>query len=230
MTLAVMQPYLFPYIGYWQLMKAVDCFVLLDNVHFIKRGYVNRNSILMNGQPYRFTVSLEKASQNRLINELSLHEVPSKLLHTIETAYKKAPEFASVFPVLKRALEYGEKNLALYLEHTIRECAAYLRLETKILRASEIEGLEEYRGEARIVQICKTLGATRYVNPPGGRTLYTPEHFSEAGIELRFIAPQLNPYPQPVEPFVPALSIIDVMMQNDATALQRLLDAYTLER
>lgn len=230
MTLAVMQPYLFPYIGYWQLLQAVDCFVLLDNVNFIKKGYVNRNSILLNGQPHPFTLSLDKASQNRLINELVVHEVPVKLMQTIENAYKKAPEFRAVYAMLKGTLLNPEPNLALYLAHAVRECAAYMQCGTKIIRASEMEGLEGYRAQERIIRICKILGATQYVNLPGGRALYGHDAFREAGIELRFIAPRQTPYPQLCETFVPSLSIIDVLMHNDVARVQALLNDYSLER
>ncbi|MDR6194877.1 WbqC family protein [Siphonobacter sp. SORGH_AS_0500] len=101
MTLAIMQPYLFPYIGYFQLLNAVDKFVIYDDVAFINRGWINRNSILNNGKAQLFTVPLKEASQNKLIHEISIdtdQKWRDKLLKTIQQNYKKAPHFAAVFP------------------------------------------------------------------------------------------------------------------------------------
>lgn len=94
MKTAIMQPYFFPYLGYFQMFNAVDKFVLLDDVNFIMRGYINRNSILLNGKAHKFSIPLEKPSQNKLINETKLNfslKDKENFLKTIQLAYKKAP-------------------------------------------------------------------------------------------------------------------------------------------
>ena len=83
MTVAIMQPYLFPYIGYWQLIHAVDTFVIFDDVNYIKKGYINRNNILVNGQKQTFTLELMSASQNKLINDIDIGNNIEKVMESI---------------------------------------------------------------------------------------------------------------------------------------------------
>lgn len=124
MKLAIMQPYFLPYIGYFQLINAVDTFVLLDDVNYINKGWINRNQLLLNGKAHLFTLPLQKASQNKLINQLELSNETKwkdKLLKTIETAYKKAPQFHLVFPLISQILQYPESNLSLFIHHSIQK-------------------------------------------------------------------------------------------------------------
>ena len=118
MKTAVMQPYFLPYLGYFQLLAAVDIFVILDDVNYINRGWINRNRILLNGQPCWVTLPISKASQNRRINEISLDtnkRFTSKTLDRIRHAYTRAPHFSEVMPLIEDIFRHGEKNLCFFL-------------------------------------------------------------------------------------------------------------------
>ena len=128
-----MQPYLFPYIGYWQLIHAVDTFVIFDDVNYIKKGYINRNNILVNGQKQTFTLELMSASQNKLINDIDIGNNIEKLLKTFEMAYKKAPYFEEIFPIIKKILLHDEKNVAKLIGYSLTKISNYFVLNTKII-------------------------------------------------------------------------------------------------
>ena len=129
MKLAIMQPYIFPYIGYFQLIKAVDKFVLYDDVNFINRGWINRNRILVNGQDSMFTIPLKDASQNKLINEIDVNwdnNWKGKFLKTIEQAYKKAPFYEKILPIIEKTIEVQEVQFNKIIENNLRLICEYL--------------------------------------------------------------------------------------------------------
>lgn len=221
-----MQPYLLPYIGYWQLINAADTFVIYDDVNYIKKGYINRNAILEGGQAKLFTLELLGASQNKLINEIEVGNNATKLLKTIRQNYKRAPYFETVFPMLEKILEHEEKNLAKYLGNSLFDIADYLGIKTKIIFSSSIEKENGLRGEAKVIDICKSLDATDYINPIGGQGLYDKESFVDHGLELDFIKSDLNVYKQFDGDFVSHLSIIDVMMFNSKEIIVKMLESY----
>lgn len=228
MTLAIMQPYFFPYIGYWQLLCAVDTFVIYDDVNFIKKGYINRNSILNTGYEQKITLELIGASQNKLINEIELGNNKRKLLQNIDHAYKKASEHEKVFPLIQSILENPEKNLAKFLGNSIQKISEYLELDTKIIYSSHIEKDCKLKGQAKILDICRHCGASNYINAIGGQELYDKEAFEAENIELKFIKTELMEYKQFKYEFVPYLSIIDIMMFNTKTNIQNMLNNYEL--
>ena len=223
-----MQPYLFPYIGYYQLIKAVDIFVIYDDVNYIKRGYVNRNSILANGNKYYFTLELMKSSQNKLINEIEIGNNGEKILKTIRMAYKKAPFFDVVYPLLEVMFKHTEKNLSKFLEFSLISILNFLEIKTNTKMASKTEKNRALTGQEKIIDICKRLGADCYVNPMGGRELYSKTRFLEENIQLKFLSPDTLKYCQFGGAFVPNLSIIDVMMFNSKEAVKEMLKRYTL--
>ena len=138
-SIAVMQPYFFPYLGYWQMFNAVDKFVLLDDVNYIVRGYINRNSILVGGKAHLLTIPLEKPSRNKLINETRLNfseKDKENILKTITFAYKKAPYYDDFYPVVERTIRNMEADLTLFLKYSFEEVRAYLGLNTEILISS----------------------------------------------------------------------------------------------
>ena len=195
MKLAVMQPYLFPYLGYWQLLAAVDKFVILDDVNYINRGWINRNRVAVNGKPAWFTVPLVGASQNRLINEMEI--VPDngwkrKMERMMSEAYAQAPEAQDVLPLLHRWLAGASGSLSRFLYETIKEVATFLGIATTIVPSSSIYPKNDLKGQSRILDICRREGATTYVNPPGGSEIYDAELFRRAGIELIFLQPDLH--------------------------------------
>ncbi|MGB5965067.1 MAG: WbqC family protein [Sulfurimonadaceae bacterium] len=228
MTLAIMQPYFFPSIGYWQLLNAVDTFVIYDDVNFIKKGYINRNSILHTGQVQKITLELSGASQNKLINEIEVGNNSKKLLKSIEQAYKKAPQYEIVFPLIESILENPEKNLAKFIGNSLQKIADYLECNTEIVYSSDLEKDNNLKAQDKVLDICKRLGASNYINAIGGQELYNKEAFEAENIELKFIKTELIEYKQFKNEFVPYLSIIDIMMFNSNKAIQNMLNSYKL--
>jgi len=210
----IMQPYFFPYIGYFQLIHAVDRFVIYDDVNYINRGWINRNSILGPQGPQRITLQLSGASQNKLIGEIRVGDNRSKLLKTVEQCYRRAPCFDQVFPVVRDCLECGEISLSLFLEHAIRRVCDYIGVATDILVSSQVEKDSSLKGQEKIIALCKSQDADIYVNAIGGRDLYDEKRFEEEGMELRFLQTGAVTYAQFSDTFYPNLSIIDVMMFN----------------
>lgn len=223
-----MQPYFLPYLGYFQLIHAVDAFVVYDDVNFIKAGWINRNYMLGQGGRQRMTMPLLGASQNRLINQIELASTPEKLLKSIRQNYAKAPYFASVFPLVGGLLLRTERNLARFLDSGLQHICAYLGLNPVWHVASDLGIASNLRGQDRILGLCGALGADHYVNLPGGRSLYDPIVFAERGLKLSFIEPGPVEYRQFGGTFVPGLSILDVMMFNDVVNCRRLLREYRL--
>lgn len=225
----VMQPYLFPYLGYWQMLAAVDNFVIFDDVNFINKGWINRNNILLNGKPYMITLPLVKASQNKLINEvdvLSDLKAREKILKTLTNAYRKAPFFYKVYPILETVFLNEEPNLVLFLKYQFDLIFSYLEISTKILVSSGIEKNNSLKGEKKIIEICKSLNTNLYINSIGGLDLYSHSSFEKNGMDLKFIKMRSVRYSQFNEEFVPFLSFIDVLMFNDVEAVGRLLKEY----
>lgn len=226
-----MQPYLFPYIGYFQLMASVDKFVLYDDVNFINRGWINRNTILVNGQAHLFTVPLKDASQNKLINEIHLDEGQKwreKFLRTIEQNYKKAPYFQEVTQVINSIIAHQVTKLSELIEYSFKCLSTYLGLTTEIVPTSEIYQNSHLKSQDRILDICKQEGATIYINAIGGVALYHKPDFEQVGITLQFHKAHRVAYPQFGKDFVPWLSILDVMMFNSPEQIRKLLTAYDL--
>lgn len=231
MTLAIMQPYLFPYLGYFQLIRAVDRFVVYDDVAFINRGWINRNKILVGGQENLFTVPLRDASQNRLIHEIEVEGNPKwreKLLRTIEQSYKKAPHFAPVFALVSEVLRGPETRIGDLATSSLRRVSAYLDLETEFVESSRGYGNEHLRAQDRILDICQREGADHYINTSSGEALYDRAEFARNGIRLTFIRSKAVEYPQFGGEFVPWLSILDVLFFNSPEQVRNLLDAYEL--
>jgi len=209
-----MQPYFFPYVGYFQLIRAVDLFVIYDDVTYIKQGWINRNRILLNNQAYMFTLNLIGASSFKLINQIKIGNNKEKLLKTIEQAYVKAPHYKDVMPVLRDMFLNEETNLSRYLTYSILKVTQYLGTKTEIIISSEIDKQNELRGSEKVLHICQILNADTYINAIGGMELYSKENFRQEGIELLFIRSNPITYKQFHDEFIPWLSIIDVMMFN----------------
>lgn len=232
MKVAIMQPYLFPYIGYFQLIQAVDHFVIYDDVNYINRGWINRNYILLQGKPHLFTFGLVGASQHKLINEIELVSerdiYKEKFLKMLTSAYKNAPYFSNVISVLEKIILYPETNLSLYLFNAIKELTYYLDICTNITLSSSIKKDSTLRGEEKIIHICSCLGADYYINPCGGKELYNKQKFLEEQICLAFLETNEIEYQQFSDTFIPFLSIIDVLMFNSLLEIKLLLNEYTL--
>lgn len=218
MKLAIMQPYIFPYIGYFQLINAVDKFVVYDNIQFTKKGWINRNRILFNGKDEYFTLPLKKDSDylnvvdRKLSHSFAADRV--KILRKIETAYKKAPEFNQVFPLIEKILRTDSVNLFDFIFQSIESVNNFLGITTELIVSSSVNINHSLKSEQKVLAICKAIGAQTYINPAGGSELYSKELFKENNIELQFLKSELTTYNQFKNLFVPGLSIIDVMMFN----------------
>lgn len=231
MTIAIMQPYFLPYIGYLQLIKAVDKFILYDDVAFINRGWINRNRLLMNGKDHLFTIPLKDASQNKRIRDVELGDDPkwrSKLLKTIEQAYRKAPFYTTVYPLLEKVVNLEARTIAELIAGGLPLLTDYLGIKTELVPSSTVYENEDLKAQERILDICRREKASRYINPIGGQELYDRQRFADAGIELFFIQSKRLEYPQFKNEFVPWLSIADILMFNDVPVVHQLLDAYEL--
>ncbi|HKF67300.1 MAG TPA: WbqC family protein [Vicinamibacterales bacterium] len=230
-TIAIMQPYLFPYIGYFQLLASVDRFVVYDDVTFIKQGWINRNRMLINGQAAFFTVPLEHRSSAVAIRDTRISDAPQhrqwpeKLMKSFDSAYRRAPEFVSTRPLVELVLARAGFRIAELALDSIKTIADRLEIRTPIVPTSTIYGNGHLRGEDRVLAICKAEKASRYVNLAGGRSLYSRERFAAEGIELCFIEPTPVEYRQFDDAFVPSLSIVDVLMFNPVDRVRGFLNA-----
>ena len=228
---AVMQPYLLPYLGYFQLMSAVDCFVLFDDVHYIQRGWINRNRILLRGEPYRFTLPLRGASQNKLICEIERVDDPQwvqQFLRTLHQAYGRAPYYASVAPLIERVLAHPALHLDEYLRQSLQVLQGHLGLRCELVVSSSCYGNAHLKGQARILDICRQESAKVYVNAIGGQSLYDAAAFAAGGMTLQFLHSLPVSYEQGAGVHVPWLSIVDVLMFNSPAEVRDLLASFEL--
>lgn len=231
MRIAIMQPYFLPYIGYLQLMNAVEKFVLYDDVNYINKGWINRNRILVSGKEYLFTIPLKEASQNKLINEIYLSDDPKwrgKLLKTFEQAYKKSPFYLTAFAVTEKIINLDAEKVSDWIASSFDILTDCLGIQTDIVSSSSIYQNTYLKGQERILDICQQEKADHYINPIGGTDLYDKSIFDKAGIQLNFLKSKPLIYSQFKNEFVPWLSIVDIMMFNDISTIQGILNEYEL--
>ncbi len=229
MKAAVMQPYFFPYLGYYQLAAAVDTFVFFDDVAFIKKGFLNRNSIVLNKSKYLFSLPVTKASQNRAINEHFYTGEFDDFLSTIEHAYKNAPYYNPIRDLITGVLYQGSLNVAEINSRSIIAVFDYLEINKNFLYSSKITHDRHKKGKYRIIDICHSLEAEEYVNAAGGVALYNKHEFSEERISLHFIQNKEPVYKQNSVEHIPSLSIIDILMNCGKSEIIRLLQGYSIE-
>lgn len=214
--IAAMQPYFIPYMGYFQLLTAVDQFVVLDDVNFIKRGWINRNRILLNGAAHWITLPLVRASQNRRIEEIQIVEDRfwrEKMSAQVRGAYRKAPHGKAAVELFECLMELGGTDLSSFLVASLKIVRDFLQIETSIILASKSHPRGEFRGQARILDLCRREATDAYVNPVGGELLYDAEEFRKNGVKLAFLRPELSSYNQGggEEKFVSDLSVLDMI-------------------
>lgn len=233
MKIGIMQPYFFPYIGYFQLINSVDKFVIFDDVQYINRGWINRNNILVSGMGNVITIPIKKHSLNSNINKCILgdaaEETCKKILETIKRNYKKAQYFEKVFPMLEEVITINKKiDVSTYNYNSLKVICNYLKIDTEFLLSSEIEKDEKLVATDKIIDIVKILNGKVYINPIGGINLYSQERFRNENIKLRFIEMDNIQYHQFNNEFIPNLSIIDAMMFNNVEEIQKMLNQYKL--
>ncbi len=233
MKIAIMQPYFFPYIGYFQLMNAVDEFVVYDNIKYVKEGWINRNRILVEGRSSYITLPLKHDSDYLDVRDRFLAESwlsgKNKMLKRVSASYRKSPYFVSAFPVIEECILFEERNLFTFVLHSLYKVKEYLSIKTPMLISSSVLINHELKAENKVIAICKTRNADLYLNPIGGIQLYSKDRFREQGLDLQFLKTNDFSYKQFYNDFIPFLSIIDVMMFNSKEEIRGYLESfYTL--
>jgi len=231
-SIAVMQPYFFPYIGYFQLIKAVDTFVFYDDVDFIKNGWINRNRVLINGKPNYFTIPCKNVSSHEKIKNIKHgldQRKKKKLLKTIKFTYSRAPHFDDVYPIMDEVLDTKTGYISEFAITSVKRCSEYLGLECTFLKSSERYNNTGLDAADRLIDICREENASNYINAIGGMELYDKSYFKKYDINLSFLEPQEIAYDQFGDDFVPWLSMIDVMMFNAPEKIKEdILNSYKL--
>lgn len=225
--LAIMQPYIFPYVGYFSLINSSDKILFYDDVNFIKRGWIHRQRILINGKDHLFTIPLDKPSQHKKINETKISKQGNreKIVKSIESAYKKAPYFKDVFPIVKNVILGNYTYIDEMAIKSLVEVCNYLNLEINYDRTSNVSSDTQGQGRSeRLTSITKNSGFSNYVNVIND--LYNKKDFSKKGVNLFFNDHKIKPYSQFGKPFVSHLSIIDVLMFNSARDAKQLILSY----
>lgn len=225
-----MQPYFFPYLGYFQLLARVDKVVFLDDVNFINGGWIHRNRINSGGEDAFVTVPLVGKSQNRLISEIPVSpdtKWRKRIIRTLEQTYHRAPKRDDVLNLFSEVIERNYGSIADLNIAAITRCLTYCGSQLDFTRSSLVE-TRSVRGAERIKAICKAVGASTYVNPPGGTALYDRDDFAKDGLNLRFLEPVLAPYAH-VSRWLPGLSVIDSLMHLDPAQLQHHIHLGTLK-
>lgn len=221
-----MQPYFLPYMGYWQLIKYCDEFVVYDNIEYTKKGWINRNRFLQNGKDVIFSLPLKADSDHLPVfkRELAQSFERDKLVRQLREAYKKSPFYAENFPVIESIINCPETNLASYIDNSIRTMCRYLEIDTPIFVSSGIEiDHENLKAKDKVISICKTLGATDYINPIGGVDLYDKGEFAVQGLKLSFLKSRALDYG-----VIPHMSVLDVLMFNSRTQTIEYLENFEL--
>lgn len=232
MKVAVMQPYFFPYLGYYQLIAAVDRFVVWDDVQYIQRGWVNRNRILLNGEPVYINLPVEKAPQSAYISERNVADLSTaapKLLGQLHSAYRKAPHYQAARELIEAVLNIEDTNLGTFLFKSLQLVSDYCELDTQLVLSSTLQKEDAgLTGSQRVIALAKANGATMYINAIGGRDMYHSADFTAENIDLRFIKMHDIEYAQGGDGFVPYLSMVDVLMFNSKAQIQNYLQQYSL--
>jgi hypothetical protein len=222
MRLAIMQPYFFPYIGYFQLIAAADIFIVYDNIKYTKKGWISRNRMLQNGKDVKFSLPLKSDSDYLDVREreLAADFNRDKLLNQFKEAYRRAPNFAQTFLLIEQIVRYEDANLFRFLHHSIVKTCGHLGIATEIRISSGVAIDHGLKNQDKVLAFCEAVGASTYVNAIGGMELYSKETFREKGLDLKFIQSKPFEYAQFGDAFVPWLSIIDVMMFNPLDAIR----------
>lgn len=208
-----MQPYLFPYIGYYQLAYFSDLFIFYDDVNYIKKGYINRNNIATKNGVFLFSLPIKNASQNKLINELYFTEETKKILLTIEMSYSKSKYFHDTYPLIESIFNNKNRNVSNMTSLSIIKVFEYLSLDFNYNFSSSIDYDRKNSAQEKIYDLCEINNSKQYINAIGGMELYDKEEFQKRNIELGFIKPSITNYPQVnSSTFIGNLSMIDILM------------------
>ncbi|MCP4440177.1 MAG: WbqC family protein [Aureispira sp.] len=234
MKLGIMQPYFFPYIGYFALIKQTDEFILFDTPQFIRHGWIERNQILKpNGERLYIKAPLKKHHRDTKIKELVINDTQnwrSKILAQLVPYKKVAPNYWKVIKLLKEIFEYETTSIVEFNLHSLRKVCDYLNVTTPIKIWSEMGvSIEDATApDEWALNICKALGANTYYNPMGGTSFFDRSKYEKAGIDLKFMESQAVEYKQFPNEFAPFLSIIDLMMFCNVESINEMMDNFKL--
>jgi hypothetical protein len=232
--LAIMQPYFFPYIGYWQLLRAVDTFILFDDVQYMRPGWINRNRILKPAEGWQYiVVPLQAHSHKELIRNILAHDRQNwkeQIIAQLAHYKRKAPYFSVVLELIKATLYSVTDHRMAYINFAvINNINRALDIKTKVLLSSECNfNYTDVKAAGDwALQISQQMHAQQYINPISGASLYNIGEFRRSGIQLTLLAPNAIKYPQAGQ-FEPSLSIIDVLMFNGIENTKLLLNEFSL--
>jgi hypothetical protein len=232
MKLAIMQPYFMPYIGYFQLINSVDEFIIYDNIQYTKKGWINRNRILVNGKDQLITLPIKKDSDYLDVVDRNLADIWSveknKMVNIIKSAYNKSPYFKESFDLISKCLNNPEENLFRFIYDSILLINEYLEIKTSIVISSTIDADHTLKSQDKVLSLCKKQNADIYINSIGGVELYDKTIFKQNGIKLNFIKSNSIQYKQFNNEFIPWLSIIDVLMFNSKEQIKKYINNYIL--
>lgn len=232
-----MQPYLFPYVGYFQLAMACDVFVFLEDVTYIKQGWINRNRLLQKATPVWFTVPLSSAGSHALIRDIAIDgrryaHWRTKFFAFLQHEYRKAANFARVLSLLENVFPnvlQPSAGIATVAAQSVALTLAYLGIPFNPAQSSQLPNSTSARGVDRVLQICGHYGARTYVNSAGGRTLYEAPLFQQHGYELKFIKPGARALQLAAGPDGSQLSLLHGLMHHDPAFITEALTDFELE-
>lgn len=233
-----MQPYFFPYLGYFSLIKNVDVFYLLEDVQFIRHGWIERNRVLKPVQGWQYIgIPLAAHSSKALIKEIradGTKDWKARLLAQLVHYKKKAPFYKETINVIENCFGRVEDSASIteINKITLEEVSSYLGITTPIKVFNKIHELPLITApDEWALRICELLKIDSYINPPGGKNFFQKEKYDASGIRLNFLSCNLKPYSQRRGPenIILGLSIIDVMMFNSIEAINEMLNDFILE-
>lgn len=228
LRLAAMQPYLFPYVGYFQLMHACDAFVLLDDVQYIRRAWINRNYIWQGRRSVRFTLPVAKAAQEARILDMRVDPTQyvkfrSKLLNALHHSYGKEKRFDEIYTLIASVFAPEATTLCSLASSSIFNVCDYLGLDKTVYRASELAPQRSGSRSVQILALCEALQGSEYLNPVAGTDLYQPDVLAGGGCRLLALAPHIPD--ELCDPIARRpLSIIDSLMRHDRQYLRAVLE------
>lgn len=236
MKLGIMQPYFFPYLGYFSLIKHTDRWIVFDTVQYIEHGWMNRNRIIHPDKPedMYITVPLVKHARDTKIKDIQVNrreDYREKILAQLWSAYKKrARYFPRVYALAEDVLSYDTERLSDLNVYGMKKVTEYLEIPFHYDVFSEMALMidEVHDAGEWALNISKALHADTYINPPGGTDLFDSRKFKEAGIQLEFLKVHLRPYAQKKAQFISGLSIIDALMFNSPEQVNQMLDDYEI--
>jgi len=234
MKVAIMQPYFYPYIGYFQLIQAADRFILFDDVQYIRHGWINRNRILKPGEGFQYIIMpLAAHSRETLIKDIQLADADKnkdKILRQLEHYKKTAPYYKTVRSLMGDCFANPQNSLVAMNAYNLKAVCDYIGLNFKVEISSQMNfGYSQVQDAGEwALRICEQLQAKEYINPEGGRELFDDGKFEKSNIRLQFLQPVVKEYDQRRSHFEPGLSIIDIMMFNEPAGIKQLINDYQL--